>query len=461
MAIPVEPTLVMKFGGTTVDGADGLGRVTGILRRRPRGTVAVVSAMAGVTNLLLQGAEAAARGDRTRAREVAEEVRRRHLEAAGSALATDPLRRYQALTDRVLCEFRSLSAAIDPAEESADRRLEAAASLGEVLSTQLVTAALREQGVPARAQDAVEILVTDDHPAAAVPVVDASRERVRRHLGGALAAGELPVMTGFRAGAPDGSCTTLGRGGSDFSATLVAALLPASEAWIWTDVDGILSADPRVVPEAKVLPEVSYAEAIELSFFGTKVLHPSAIRPAAGAGIPVRIKNSHNPLAEGTRIGEPRGGPAGVRAISLVDGASLLTLHARVGVSLNLLAAQVFGALAESRITTLLVTQSSAEDVICVAMPGAERRRAERAISAAAPGVAGLESRTDVGMVVAVGDAMRGTPGVAGTMFSALGQLGINVVAISQGSSELAVAAVLAQEDLHRAARALHRAFRL
>lgn len=449
----------MKFGGTSLLGRAGVDRVATILARTAAPTVAVVSAMAGTTDVLLSGVEAAVAG-RPGLEAAASSTRAVHLEAAQPLLGADELAAFTEHLDAVLAAYRAHGALLAGATAEASRSLEAAASCGELLSAALLAATLRERGVAATALDAAQLLLTDGHPFAAAPLLPESRERTREGLLPLLREGNLPIVTGFRAAIPAGEVTTLGRGGSDYSATLLGAILPADEVWIWTDVDGILSADPRLVPEARLLPQVSYAEAMELSYFGAKVLHRSAVRPAAQAGIPIRIKNAMNPDGAGTLIGARPPGPGGVRAVTHVERAALLALTASPEAGLNRLAGEVFTAFATARITTLLVTQSSAEEVICVAVPAQELDPAQVALRGAGA-LAALQVQSEVAVVVAVGEAMRGTVGIAGAMFGAMGQDGINVIAISQGSSELAVAAVVSRRDVGGAVRAVHRRFGL
>ena len=453
---------VMKFGGTSILGCRGVERVASILSPLSSGgprTVAVVSAMAGITDVLLGGARAAAAG-RAGLDQAADTVREAHLRVAQDLLGERELGQFSAHLGAVISRYRAHGALLSGASSEAGRTLEAASSAGELLSAALLAAALRGEGVAAVAVDAARLLVTDGHPRAAAPLVTESRELAREQLLPLLREGTLPVVTGFRAGTPAGEVTTLGRGGSDHSATLLGAILDAAEIWIWTDVDGILTADPRLVADARLLPEVSYSEAMELSYFGAKVLHRSAVPAAASSKIPIRIKNTMHPDRAGTVIDARPPGPGRVRAVTQVEQASLLTLTANPEAGLNRLAAEVFSALADARITTLLVTQSSAEEVICLAVPTVEQDPARDALLQARS-LRALAVQDQVSVVVLVGEAMRGTVGIAGEMFAALGDRGINVIAISQGSSELAVTAVVSRRDVGDAVRELHHRFGL
>ncbi len=449
----------MKFGGTSIQGRRGVERVASILSSGGPGTVAVVSAMAGTTDALLEGAEAAVAG-RPGLDQAAAAVREEHLRVAQDLLGEGELDSFSAYLGAVISRYRAYGALLAGASSDARRSLEAASSAGELLAAAILAASLRGMGVSATAVDAARLLVTEGHPWAAEPLVQESGELARGELLPLLRDGTLPVVTGFRAGTAAGQVTTLGRGGSDHTATVLGAVLAAAEIWIWTEVDGILTADPRLVAESRLLPEVSYAEAIELSYFGAKVLHGRAVPPAASAAIPIRIKNTMHPDRAGTVIEARRPGPGRVRAVTQMEQACLLTMTASPGAGLNRLAGEVFSAFADARITTLMVTQSSAEQVICVAIPAVELTAAREALLPARFLLA-VDIKDQVSVVVVVGEAMRGTAGIAGAMFGALGEHGINVVAISQGSSELAVAAVVKRQDVGDAVRALHRQFGL
>jgi aspartate kinase len=335
------------------------------------------------------------------------------------------------------------------------------------MAVTLLAAILRVGGLDAEPVDATELIVTDDAFGNAALIFEPSRERIRGRLGPLLESGSIPIVTGFRAATREGICTTLGRGGSDYSATILGAALPADEIWIWTDVDGMMTADPQLVPGARVIPELSYREALELSFFGARVLHPKSLELPFRAEIPVLIKNGLNPSAAGTEIGGSLPGRPGVRAIASTREAALFTVTGDRAVSFTRLAALVFGWLDADRVPTLVVTQSSAENVLSFAVNGVDgarvRRRLERERSGGEGGllVAGVEELADVGVVVAVGDGMKGTPGIAARIFGSIARLGINIAAIAQGSSELSISVVVKSTDLPAAVRAMHDEFRL
>src|SRR5690242_4493168 len=251
-------------------------------------------------------------------------------------------------------------------------------SLGEVMSSTLVAAILRSRGLKSEAVDAVECIVTDDNFGNASPLFEETTAKTHERLGPLVKSGVLPVVTGFRGATAEGVCTTLGRGGSDFSATILGAALDADEVWIWTDVDGVMTSDPRLVPGARILPEISYREAIELSFFGAKVLHPKTIQPVMKKKIPVWIKNSFNPSCPGTCIvPHSASSQKGVKAITSVSKADLITISGKESLSFAQLAAKAFGSLSLDEIPTLIVTQSSADNVLCFAVHNSDLARAK------------------------------------------------------------------------------------
>src|SRR5260370_11581592 len=296
---------VMKFGGTSVADAECIRRAAQIVARASlEGAVlVVVSAMSGVTNQLILAARQAADGDETKSREIAAALHNQHG-AVVSDLIEDEVRNSHAASEleQISGEVTTLCRGIALLRELTPRTLAIVSGIGERLSARLMAGALNELGVPSEAIEATEVIITDDDYEQAEPLMDQVRERASARLRPMLAAGVTPVVTGFIGATVDGTLTTLGRGGSDYSATTIGVALEADEIIIWTDVDGVLSTDPRLVPEARLLREISYNEAAELAYFGAKVLHPKTLRPVAEAGIPVWIRNSFSPETPGTRI---------------------------------------------------------------------------------------------------------------------------------------------------------------
>ena len=458
---------VFKFGGTSLGSAERIAQAAQLVRRQTAigQVVVVVSAMAGVTEDLIRAAAAASRHETELWQRLGERMHEKHLRTCRELLSGEELALAESAVATARATFTDFCSGFSLVNEVTPRSLDSLSSLGEVLAATILAATLREAGLSAEAVDATQVIITDDHFGNASPLLEPSRQRIADGLGPRLRDGITPVVTGFRAATDEGLCTTLGRGGSDYSATILGALLPADEIWIWTDVDGILTADPRLVASAHVLPEVSYREAIELSFFGAKVLHSKSIELPMRTGIPVWIKNSFRPEQRGTRIANTAAGRPGVRAVAHTAEAHLFTVSGADGFPFTRLAAAVFNALEAERVTTLIVTQSSAENVICFAVASREagrvQRRLEKEHSLAGSPLLAIEVTPKVGIVVAVGEAMKGTPGIAARLFGALGSRGINVRAISQGSSELSVSAAVQASDLPAAVGAIHEEFAL
>jgi aspartate kinase len=463
-----SPILVMKFGGTSVGGVDAINQsveiVSSTLEEWPR-TVVVLSALSGVTNLLLEGAARAIAGDVAAALETSEQLRSTHHNTAEGLLedASD-VAEFNQHCDILIDEFSNLCGAIAILGEATPRALDAVASLGERLSIRLFRLALKRKGVPAQDIESTRLILTDSQFQAAHPDWDATRRQSQEVLVPLLNQGVVPVVTGFLGANPEGVITTLGRGGSDYSAAILAAAIRAAEVWIWTDVDGVMTADPRIVKGARTIPNISYLELAELAYFGAKVLHPKTVRPVLDAGIQLSIRNTFNPDHSGTRL-LPRfekKDEGGVKAVTAVRGQSLITIEGSGMLGVPGVAARAFGAVAATGTNVILISQASSEQSISFAVP----------LSAADQVVTALEgtfevelanreidkiwATGDVVIVTVVGSGMRHTPGVAGRVFSGLGAENVNVIAIAQGSSEVAISMVVDGPDMELAVRTLH-----
>src|SRR6266849_6810696 len=370
--------------------------------------------------------------------------------------------------EQVIAETARLLQGTALLRELTPRARDAISGAGERLATPLVAGALCEAGLRSVAINATELIVTDDHHGSAAPLLEQTHERAEARLRPLLADGIVPVATGFIGATTAGVQTTLGRGGSDYSATILGAALDARETVIWTDVDGVKTADPRLVPEARTLPEISYNEAAELAYFGAKVLHPNTLRPVTAAGVPVWIRNSFAPERPGTKItakGTPSG--AGVKALTAIRDVTLVTVGGPGIVGLTDVLARSFAATSETRTNVFLVSQSSSQNDICFVICSADEKRALKALrDAFAPEIAKqtvehVSANPDVAIVAVVGEKMRGIPGVAGRTFGALGREGVNIIAIAQGSSEYTISLVIEAGSTQRALAALHKEFRL
>ena len=462
---------VMKFGGTSVGNAECIRRAANIIARAAGegSVVAVVSAMGGVTNRLIEAAQASAVGDVAAAGNLAEALRQQH-QGAIEILVGDGDKRAQLATELKLIieEVTSLCRGTALLRELTPRTLDAISSAGERLSARLLASALRELGLNSAAVEATELIVTDNHSGQAEPLMAETRQRATARLAPLLAEGSVPVVTGFIGATVDGKLTTLGRGGSDYSATILGAALDAKEIIIWTDVDGVLTADPRLVPEARTLQEISYNEAAELAYFGAKVLHPKTLRPVSEAGIPVWIRNSFLPERNGTKI-TTTGHPTrrGVKAITAMSNVTLITVGGRGIVGLPGVAAKTFTAAASAQANVLLISQSSSGNDICFIIDSGDADRTvvelrqAFAFDLAHNEVEHINVNAGIAIVAVVGERMRGTPGIAGRTFSALGRRGINIIAIAQGSSEYNVSLVIEAGLMREVVQALHSEFGL
>jgi len=458
----------MKFGGTSVGTPQAVAQVVAIVQETrsawPR-QVVVASALSGVTDLLLEQARLASQEDTTRLEDAAQELKTRHF-AILEALVPELALRRAAMEEvtGLVAEFLILCRAIAVLGEATPRALDAVASLGERLSVRVISAVLRAAGVPAPSIDATQLIVTDEQYQAAHPDLAETRQRTQERLGPLLNMGRVPVVTGFIAATRAGVTTTLGRGGSDYSAAILGEALSAKEVWIWTDVDGVMTADPRLVADACTIPELNYREVAELAYFGAKVLHPKTIRPVVEAGIGLRVCNTFNPSHPGTCIvGDRDSRRDGViKAVTAIKGLKLITLEGRGMLGVPGVAARTFGTVASTGTSVPLITQASSEQSICFAVPAAAAEKVIATLeSAFAQEIANRDidrvwATGEVVIVSAVGAGMIHTPGVAGRVFSALGARGVNVIAIAQGSSEVSISLVVEAADTQAAVHALH-----
>jgi aspartate kinase len=459
--------LVMKFGGTSMGSAARMQVAAGICseQAKTRPVVCVVSAMSKITDLLLDSLRKAEAGDRADLDTNLKSLRDRHT-AACTELLPDGDARAAVLSDMetLLSEFGRIANGVLMLGERPPRSIDEAIAIGERLSALLLAAYLESQGVRATAINASKIIVTDAVFGNASPLMDLTRERCAAIVRPLLDEGIMPIVTGFNGATADGRPTTLGRGGSDFSASILASALDAAELWIWTDVDGIMSTDPRVVAKARVLDEVTYNEAAELAYNGAKVLHPRTLAPLEEKKIPVWSKNSFNLPAPGTKI-VPRLStePQGARAVTSMKNVALIAIEpAAGGLSGTRLMARAMGALARANAEILAITSSSYRQAFCFLVRQDELRMVldhlEEGLSLelthgySRP----IQVDEDVALIAVVGEGMRGAQGMAGRIFTAISNAGVNIMAIAQGSSEITIAAVVRKSGVDQAVRAIH-----
>ncbi len=463
---------VLKFGGTSVGSPEAIKRMVDIVLGYP-GAVLVVSAFSGVTDKIISIARTAAQVNGSSGvypawLEGYEAIVTRHRSALGELCSGPRLEAVRPELETLLNEFRELLSGVGLLRELSPRSLDLLMSFGERLSAVVVAAAFRELGVPAVPVDARGLIVASGPFGNARPVRRATDNAVLSRLGPLLSGASmaLPVVTGFIAATDRGETVTLGRGGSDFSAAVIAAALDAEELEIWTDVDGIMTADPRKVPDAFPIDALNYDEAMELSHFGARVIYPPTIQPALDRGIPIRIRNSFNPAFKGTVItfdAAPSKYP--VRGITSISPTSLILVQGPGMVGVTGIAGRLFGCLARKAVNIILISQASSERSICFAVMPNDREGAIEAITEefATEMADGRIGRAicEEGMAIlaVVGERMKHSTGIAGRIFDALGSSGVNVTAIAQGSSELNVSAVVSLADEVKALRGVHDAF--
>jgi bifunctional aspartokinase / homoserine dehydrogenase 1 len=462
------PLEIQKFGGASLADPAAIRHAVSIVRNR-LSSVVVVSAMANVTDALLRIASQARAGDFAAARGVAEEVRRRHIEATRALIPAGKAREELTGFIEAQCqELVTLCQGLSILRELTARTTDFLVARGERLSARLMAAALVQAGSRARYVDAVEVVRTDSHFGNASPDLEGTDRAMQRVLAPLVKQGLTPVMPGFLGAAPDGEVTTLGRGGSDLTAGLAGRALGAARVNLWKDVPGLLTADPRVVRDARVIPQLNIREAAELAYYGAKVLHPRALIPIAGQKVPVFIRPFAHPDVEGTEVSERETGrTVPVKALSAATGQALVTVEGSGMLGVPGVAARTFAALHRERISVSLISQASSEHSICFAVPSGSAERARACLETAFHDeighheVDGVSVRPAVATIAVVGLGMAGTPGVAQRVFSALAVRGINVIAIAQGSSELNISAVVEEAQVGPAQQAIHDAFQL
>jgi aspartokinase/homoserine dehydrogenase 1 len=466
-----KPLRVMKFGGTSVGDAACIARVVEIIQSAASegDVVVVVSAMSGVTNQLVAAASHAEAGRGQTVAAIFEELRQKHNTAIQELIGSAPERERIATkiekllaTGSRLCEGTMLLGELTP------RTRDAISSLGERLSILLVAAALTESGTASEAMEATKLVVTDENHGCADPCMEHTRQRCHEYLRPRLQQGVVPVVTGFIGGTAEGVLTTLGRGGSDYSATILGAALEADEVVIWTDVDGLQTADPRLVPGARTISEISYREAAELAFFGAKVLHPKTLRAVTQCGIPLWIRNSFAPERMGTKI-TPMAAASddGVKALTAIGDVSLVTVGSPEFSGVQDVVGRALRATAAARAEVLLLSQAASRNDLCLVIPSAQARcavealRHEFAHDLASAGMEHITVDATVAIVTVVGQNMRSIQGIVGSAFGILGRENVNIIAIAHGSSDGTLSFVVAEKDVKAAITSMHREFRL
>ncbi len=456
---------VMKFGGSSLADSERITSVTQIISQaRREGPVAVVlSAMKGVTDQLIRCATQAEEGDQGYMQNI-HEIRERHLQVVRNLVPPEQRTFQEAEISSLVDELVELLHGIELIRECSPRTMDLIVSFGERLNCRNMAAVLTGIGIPATYVDARQMIRTDDtHGSAAVDF-----SRTYQETAGLLQDTDeiVPVITGFIASSDEGITTTLGRNGSDYTAALVGAAIAAEAVEIWTDVDGVMSADPRYVPQAFVIPELSLQEAMELSYFGAEVIHPYTMLPAVERHIPLWIKNTMNPGARGSRITDQqpqRNHP--VTGIASIENVALINVEGGGMIGIPGIASRVFGALARAETNIIMISQASSEHSICICIRESQLHRAATYLreelhqELESRRIDQFEEQPNLEIVAVIGGSMRGNPGIAGRLFSALGNSGVNILAIAQGSSEMNISFVVRREERKKALNVVHDAF--
>lgn len=454
----------MKFGGTSVGSAAAMKNVRAIVQQHltKHRIVVVVSAMGGTTDLLIEAGRKAAAQDE-QFKEILQKIEERHLETIKELIPVQHQSHVLSFTKTYCNELEDLVNGIYMLGELSTRTLDRLMSYGELMASRILAASFALDSIPSVWKDARALIKTNDQYGNAAVDYTATNQHLKEMM---AADAQLFILPGFIASAPDHSTTTLGRGGSDFTAAIVAAGLEATTLEIWTDVSGMMTADPRWVSNARPIPAISYKEAMELSHFGAKVIYPPTIQPVMSKNIPVWIKNTFAPTDLGTVIhNASAGGSDAIRGISSIHNIALLSLEGSGMVGIPGFSKRLFEALAQEKINVILITQSSSEHSICVAVASAHADKAMRAVDAAFEReitmgiVEPLAVEKELSIVALVGENMKSHPGISGKMFGTFGRNGINVRAIAQGSSERNISAVIATEDVRKAVNVLHEEF--
>jgi aspartokinase/homoserine dehydrogenase 1 len=460
---------IWKFGGASLADAAAIQRAAALIAAHPGPLVIVASALGGVTDLLLSGASLACGGRAEEAGRVAAVFLRRHREVAKALLPEGPARRaLLARIDAAAREYRDLCGAVAVLGHVPPRASDMLLARGERISATILAASIARAKRKAAYVDAADIVMTDGHHGSAAPDLQETGRRARKVLRPLLAARVTPVVPGFIGSAPDGSVITLGRGGSDLTATLLAPALAARRVVLWKDVPGILTADPRLVPDARLIPHLHHREAAEVAHYGAKVLHPRALIPLGGTRIVLQVRSFLDPKAPGTEVSARRSvTPYPVKALAIVQGQAIVTVAGKGMIGVHGIAARTFAAIESERLSVSTIFQASSESSIGFTLPETEAERAVRSLRHAfrteiATGlIDNVTTRGGMAVVAVVGDGMAGAPGVAARVFTALAARGINVVAIAQGSSERNISFAVAAADAAEAARSVHAAFQL
>ena len=453
---------VMKFGGTSVKNA-GYNKICELLSDyKDDKTVIVVSALRGVTDGLFEATKKAEHGDEKWVKNFLAELRETHRSIVRSSIGKVP----SVLEERLAkadYELEHVLYGILYLKEVTLRSLDYLVSFGERYSSEIAATTLSSNGFPAKPFTGGDVgIITDDRFGEATPIMNITIENIKTKIDPLLEKGIIPVVGGFSGVTKDGIITTFGRGGSDYTATIIANAVDADEVIIWSDVDGIMTSDPKIVPNAITVPEITYDEAVEMAVLGAKSLHPRSLEPVIEKKISVRLKNTFNPTHSGTLIVNKTTQPAHsvIKVISLIKDVGMLTIRGTSMVGETGMAAKFFARLGERKVNIMMISQSVSESNISIVIKRQLLDKACQALNESfVTDAKKIEIEPDISVIATVGEGMKGTPGVAARMFKAVADAGVNVRMIAQGSSELNVSFVVNELDSIKGVRALHREF--
>jgi aspartate kinase len=463
--------IVMKFGGTSVSTGENIRHVADLVTQYAKNdckVAVVVSALAGVTNSLIETACQAKKSDAKHIEAFTKELLQKHLQAISTAITSKPIQKeVNQITEKTISELEKVLTGICYVGELTPKSKDYVASFGERLSAPIVWGAIKDHKTETQWFTGKEAgIVTDSNFGEAEPLMNFTSHLIRERLGPIIEKGVIPVVTGFIAANQDGIITTFGRGGSDYTATILGVALQADEVWIWTDVDGIMTTDPKIVPAARMLPQLSYQEAAEMAIFGAKAMHPRALEPVIKEGIPVRIRSVFHPENPGTLIAkEPQANPAEVvKAVAMIRDVAMLNVSGAGMVGAPGSYAKVLDVLGKNGINVMMISTAVSEANMSMIIRRGVLGRAISTLEIALLGrspVSEVTAEDDVCVIAVMGANMKGTLGVASRIFTTVAKAGINIRMIAQGSSELNISFVVKEADGEAVVRAIHKEFKL
>jgi aspartate kinase len=464
--------LVMKFGGTSVGSGENIRHVAGLVTdysKKGNQIAVVVSALAGVTNSLFETGCQAQKSDEKKIQSFTTELLKKHIEAISTAITSKAIQKeVTQITEKTIAELEKVLTGICYVGELTPKSKDYVVSFGERLSAPIVWGAIKDHKVETQCFTGKEAgIVTDSNFGEANPLMNFTTHLIRERVEPLLEKGVIPVVTGFIAANQDGIVTTVGRGGSDYTATILGVALQVDEVWIWTDVDGIMTTDPKIVPAARMIPQLSYQEAAEMAIFGAKAMHPRALGPVNKENIPVRIRNTANPKNTGTLITKEANAKAkeAVKAVAMIKDVAMLNVYGAAMVGAPGSYAKIFDVLGKNSINVMMISAAASEANISMILKRSLLGRAVSNIEIALQEKGGLVTEVttedDVAVIAVMGANMKGTLGVASKIFSTVAKKGINIRMIAQGSSELNISFVVKEQDGAAVVRAIHEEFSL